>query len=79
MPRDDDALFRLTLDVPIAPHHADIGIIRLRPRPGKEHMVQIARSQFRKLRSQGNRGHMAGLEEGVVIGQLIHLRLGDIA
>ena len=75
---DDDGLFRLALHVPVAPDEADIGVIRLRPRPGIEDVVQIARRQFRDLRGQRDGGDVARLEEGVVIAQFFHLLRGDL-
>ena len=42
-------------------------------------MVQVAWCEFGKFAGQGNRGHMRGLEEGVVVGQLVHLARGNLA
>ncbi len=75
---DDDRLFRLALHVPVAADEADVGVVRLGPRAGIEDVVQIAGRQFRDLRGERDRGHMRGLEEGVVIAQLLHLPRGDL-
>ena len=42
-------------------------------------MVHPLWCQFGNLGGQSDGGDMAGLKEGVVIGQLIHLALGDFA
>jgi hypothetical protein len=42
-------------------------------------MVEIARRQLGQLGGEGDGGDMRCLEEGVVIGQLVHLRLGHFA
>ena len=77
--RDDNTLFGHTLDLPIAPHKADIGVIGFRTGPGKEGVVHPLRRDLGQLSRQRDGRHMGGLEEGVVIAQLIHLALGHIA
>ena len=75
---DDYPLFGLALDLPVAADKADVGVVGLGAGPCEEHMVQIARRQFREFGSQRDGGDMGGLEEGVVIGQLLHLLGSDL-
>ena len=75
---DDDAFFRLALKRPEMPHHANDGVIRLRPGIGIEHIVQPIRRQVGKLLRQRHNRLIAGLEEVVVIGKRMHLCGGGL-
>ena len=76
--RDHPLPLRLALLRPVGAHETQVGVVRLGPRRGEEDMVQIARRQLRQLRGQPDRGHMRGLEKGIVKGQLGHLPVRGI-
>ena len=77
-PRDDGLAPGHALDVPIPPHQPDVGVVRLGPGAREEDVVQITGGKLGNLGRQSNRGHMRRLEEGVVIGQLLHLPRRDL-
>jgi hypothetical protein len=77
--RDDDALFGLALDLPVAAHKADVCVVRLRPRTRKEGVVHALGRDLGQFGGQRDGGNMGGLEKGVVIAQLVHLPFGNIA
>ena len=77
-PADDHLLVRLPLDRPVMTHHAQHGVIAFRTRTGEEHMVHALRGQLRNRLGQLQRGRRGGLEEHVVVGQLLHLFRGGV-
>ena len=76
---DDDRLFRLAFHFPIAAHHANIGVIRIRAAAGEENMVKIAGCQFGQFSRQSDGWNMRRLKEGVVVGQFAHLARSDVS
>ena len=72
--RDENLLVRSAHQVPIHPDEAKNCVIGVGAATAIEHHVHVlwrqSGNQFRKF----NDGRMRGLEEGVVIGQLAHLR-----
>ena len=75
---DDNALFGPAFKRPEMPHHADDGVVRLRPGIGIEDVTQTIRRDAGEPRRQLGDGPIAGLEEVVVIGQLGHLAGGRL-
>jgi hypothetical protein len=66
----------LTLDVPIAAHHAHHRIVGLGSRIGEKDMIEMSRRHLRQQLGQVHCRRMCGLEEIVVIRQLLHLLIG---
>jgi len=75
---DDHLLVRLPLAGPVVAHHAQHGVVALGTRAGEEDVVEVRRRDLGQQGGQlGSRG-VAGLEEKVVVGQLLHLASGGI-
>ena len=67
---------------PVVAHHADHRVVPLRAGVGVEHMVKAFRRDLGQQRRQPKYWptlRVGGLEEGVVIGQLVHLAGGGLA
>ena len=76
--RHDDRAFGLILPGPVGPHQPDVGVVRVRSGIAEENAVQVPGCELGQLLRQRDGGHVRGLEEGVVIGQLAHLPGGGI-
>ena len=75
---DDHLLVGLPLAGPVVTHHAQHSVVALRARAGEEDVVEMGRRDLGQQGRQFGGGGMAGLEEEVVIGQLLHLSGGGI-
>ena len=78
--RDDNPLVGLVLQIPVAPHQTNIGVIGLGTGVGEKHMGKALGSHIHQPLSQLNRRRIAALKEIVVVGQLLKLaahRLGN--
>ena len=73
-----DLLFGVSFERPVLADHAQVGVVGLGPRAGKEDVVQVPRREVCKFRGEVDGGDVAGLKEGVVIGQFAHLAGGDL-
>ena len=78
MAADDHLLVGLPLAGPVVTHHAQHSVVALRARAGEEDVVEMGRRDLGQQGRQFGGGGMAGLEEEVVIGQLLHLSGGGI-
>ena len=74
--RDDPLLFRLALERPEPPYHAQHAVIGFRTGTGEEDMIDMLRRETTQLGRQLDRRRVGGLEEGVVVRQLRHLLAG---
>ena len=70
---DDDRLSRLALRRPVVAHHADDRVVRFRARAGEEDAIESGRRDLREDARELDRRQMGRLEEGVVVGQFLHL------
>ena len=77
-PRDEGLLLGLALQVPEVPDHAHDGVVGLGAGGGEEDPVEPRRGDLGELLGQLDRGRRRRLEEGVVVGQLEHLLVGDL-
>ena len=75
---DHDLFVGLALTLPITANKAQVCIIRLRPRPREEYVVQIARRQFRQFGGQCDHRDMGRLKERIIIRQFAHLAGSNI-
>ncbi len=78
MAADDHLLVRLPLAGPVVAHHAQHSIVALGARAGEEDVVEVRRRDLGQQGRQLGSGRVAGLEEEVVIGQLLHLAGGGV-
>ena len=70
----DDRLLRWPAhQVPEEAHELDRGVVGLGARVGEEHALEAGRRQLGEPRGELDRGRRRALEEGVVIGQQLHL------
>ena len=78
-PPNNHLALGLAQQIPVAAHHAHIGVIALTSAGRIKHVLKAAvahsRSQGRQLGCQGGGRHVGGLEKAVVVRQLHHLRV----
>jgi hypothetical protein len=75
---DDDLLVRLALHRPVVADHAQHGVVAFGAGAGEEHVVHALRRHIGDCLGQLQRRRVGGLEEQVVVRQLLHLLAGDL-
>ncbi|MNN20982.1 hypothetical protein D3C81_1342880 [compost metagenome] len=68
----------LPLQRPVMADHAQHGVVAFRAGAGEEHMAHALRGDIGDRLGQLQRGRVGGLEEQVVVRQLLHLLAGDV-
>ena len=74
--RDDAVLLRLAFERPVVAHQAQRRIVGLRAGRAEEHLVHVGRRDLGDLLGEQHRRRRRAAEEGIVVGQFLHLRGG---
>jgi hypothetical protein len=78
LPADDDLFVRLAAATPVVTYHAHHRVVGLGAGSGIENVVQPVWGDFREHLGETYGRHVGGLEETVVVGQLLHLGIGRV-
>ena len=77
--RDDAVLLRLALERPVVAHQPERRVVGLRSGRAVEHLVDVLWRDLGQLLGQQHRRRRRAFEEGVVVGQLLHLGIGRLS
>ncbi len=76
--RDDAVLLGLALERPVVPDEADGGVVRFGPGGAEEDLAEAGRRNLGDLAGEQHGAGRRAAEEGVVVGQLLHLPVGGL-
>ena len=76
--RDDDVLAGLAFERPVVPHEPERRVVGFRSGRAEKHLVDRFWREFGQFLRQKHRRRRRTFEEGVVVGQLQHLLVGDL-